>query len=285
MRFGCCMGLATFVPPSTEKNFWLKKSLSWEEKLDMIPSIMVALERNGFDFVEAEVSLLSPEGDFGKFKAFKGKIRSFSIKPEVFSAFIPPGLKVVGPRVEKMRLRRYLAQSIPRVAEVGGNVIIWGSGSSRSYPENYHPQEAYKQIEDFIHLAADYAVDCGVCLAIEPMNRGESNTINSLKEAITLAEKVNRREVQVMVDYYHLMMEREELSSIEASAEGRIIHVHLSDTDRKCPGDGNFPFIPFVDSLKRIKYGGRISLECNFQEFERESGMGLEFMRGIWGQA
>jgi len=81
VRFGCCMGLATFVPPSTEKNFWLKKSLSWEEKLDMIPSIMVALERNGFDFVEAEVSLLSPEGDFRKFKAFKEKIRSFPLSP------------------------------------------------------------------------------------------------------------------------------------------------------------------------------------------------------------
>lgn len=278
------MGLATFVPPSTEKSSWRKKSLSWEEKLDMIPSIMETLERNGFDFIEAEVSLLSPEGSFRKFKAFKEKIRSFSIKPEVFSAFIPPGLKIVGPRVEKVRLRRYLAQSIPRVVEMGGKVIIWGSGSSRSYPENYSPQDAYKQIEDFIHLAADYASEYEVYIAIEPMNRGESNTINSLKEALTLAEKVNRREVQVMVDYYHLMMEREELSSIEASKE-RIIHVHLSDSDRKCPGDGDFPFIPFVESLKRIKYGGPISLECNFEEFERESRRGLEFMRGIWGQA
>lgn len=284
MRFGCCMGLATFVPPSTQNSSRPKKALPLEEKLDMIPSIMGSLESNGFDFVEAEVSLLSPEGNFRNFKAFKEKIRSFSIKPEVFSAFIPPGLKVVGPRVDNMRLRRYLAQSIPRVAEVGGKVIIWGSGSSRSYPENYPSEDAYKQIEEFLHLAADFARECEVSLAIEHMNKGESNTINSLKEALTLADKINLREVRVMVDYYHLMLEKEELGSIAAS-EGRIIHVHLSDSDRKCPGDGDFPFITFVESLKRIKYGGRISLECDFGEFEGESGRGLEFMKDIWGQA
>lgn len=281
ISFGCCMGLATFVPLSNGKSSHLQTALSWEEKLDIVPSIMEALERNGFDFVEAEVALLSPEGSLQNFKTFKKKIQSFSIKPEVFSAFIPPDLKVVGPHVDKMRMKRYLGESIPRVAEVGGKVIIWGSGASRTYPENYPFKNAYKQIEDFIHLAVDYAREYQVCLAIEHMNRWESNTINSLKEAIILAEKVDMPEVQVMVDYYHLMMEEEELSGIYLS-RGKVIHVHLSDSDRKRPGGGTFPFIPFIKSLKQIKYGGRISLECNFQEFETESKRGLEFVRDIW---
>jgi sugar phosphate isomerase/epimerase len=274
------MGLATFLIPSTSRGLLLK-SLSLKEKLERIPSIMDTLKKNGFDFVEAEVSLLSPEGNSEDFKAFKEKMSSFSIKPEVFSAFIPPDLKVVGPQVERGRLKRYLAQSISKTAEIGGKVIIWGSGSSRNYPEGFSREEAYKQIEEFLYCAADFAKENEIHLGIEHMNRGESNTINSLKEAFTLAKKVNRKEVQLMLDFEHFMLGKEEISTIE-SHKGRILHVHLSDRDRKCPGDGDYPFSSLFKTLKKMDYPERISLECNFQEFGKESKRGLDFIKTLW---
>jgi len=280
MRFGCCMGLATFVIPSTSRGFQLN-SLSLREKLERIPVVMGVLEKNGFDFVEAEVSLVAPEGVLEDFRSFKKKMSSYSIKPEVFSAFIPPDLKVVGPEVEKERLMRYLAQSFYRVQEVGGKVIIWGSGSSRSYPIHYPQAEASKQIEEFLYWAADLARETGIHLAIEPMNKGESNMINSLKESLTFVNKTNRQEIKGMVDFYHMMMEKEKLAMIE-SCRGKIIHVHLSDRDRKCPGDGDYPFYDLFNMIKKIDYQSRISLECNFQDFALESKRGLEFVKGVW---
>jgi len=280
MKFGCCMGLATFVIPSTSRGFQLK-SLSLREKLGKIPAVMEALEKNGFDFVEAEVSLVAPEGALEDFKSFKKRMSSYSIKPEVFSAFVPPDLKVVGPGVEKERLKRYLALSFYRAREVGGEVIIWGSGSSRSYPVHYPQAEASKQIEEFLNWAADLARESGIHLAIEPMNKGESNMINSLQEALTFVNKMNRQEIKVMVDFYHMMMEKEKLTIVE-SCKGKIIHVHLSDKDRRCPGDGDYPFYDLFKMMKNIDYQSRISLECNFQDFARESKRGLEFVKGIW---
>jgi len=273
------MGLATFLNPSTSRSSLLK-SLSLQEKLNEIPSMMEALEKNGFDFVEGEVFLLSPEGNSDDFKAFKEKIGSFSIKPEVFSAFIPPDLKVVGPNVDKVRLKRYLARSIPRAKEVGGKVIIWGSGISRSYPEGFSREEAYEQMEEFLHSAADSAKENEMHLGIEHINRGESNTINSLKEAFTLAKRVNRKEVQLMLDFEHFMLEKEEISTLE-SCKGRIIHVHLSDRDRKCPGDGDYPFSSLFKTLKKINYQERISLECNLQELGTESKRGLDYIKSL----
>jgi D-psicose/D-tagatose/L-ribulose 3-epimerase len=277
------MGLATFLAPSTSKGF-LIESLPLQDRLERIPSMMDAFEKNGFDFVEAEVALLSPEGNPQDFETFKKKVRPFSIKPEVFSAFIPPDLKVVGPQVDETRLKRYLEVSISRVAEVGGKVIIWGSGSSRTYPKNYLLENAYKQIEGFLHLASGFARENGIYLAIEHMNKGASNTINSLKEALVLREKVNLEEIQVMLDFDHLMLEEEEFSSIEACQE-RVIHVHISDRDRRCPGDGDYPFDSLFKTLKRIDYQGRISLECNFQQIENESKRGLSFVKRIWEKA
>lgn len=280
MRFGCCLGLATFLMPSTPREVLLKP-LSHKEKLEILPSMMVALEKNGFDFAEAEVSLLSPEGMPEDFKAFKEKMRPFSIKPEVFSAFIPPDLKVVGPYVDKVRLKRYLAQSISKTAEIGGKVIIWGSGSSRCYPEGFPRKEAYKQIEEFLHCAADFARENEIYLAIEHMTKNDTNTINSLKEAFSLANKVNRKEIQLMLDFDHFMIEKEEIAILEEIG-GDIIHVHISDRHRKCPGDGDYPFHSLFKTLKKIDYQERISLECNFQELERESKKGLDYIKSLW---
>jgi D-psicose/D-tagatose/L-ribulose 3-epimerase len=282
MRFGCCMGLATFLKPSTSRGILLK-SLTFQEKLARVPVIMEALEKNGFDFVEAEVSLVSPEGDFEDFKSFKKEILPYSLKPEVFSAFIPPDLKVVGPKLEEKRLRRYLSESFHRVCDVGGKVIIWGSGSSRSYPNHYPKEDAYKQIEEFLHWATDFGAKNEIQLAIEPMNKGESNTINSLKEALTFADKINRQEIGVMLDLEHLMMEKEDLTVLE-SCRGKIFHVHISDRDRKCPGDGDYPFNSLFRKLKKIGYKERISLECNFQDFRVESKKGLDFIEDAWGK-
>lgn len=283
MRFGCCMGLATFLVPSTSRGILLK-SLTFQEKLAKIPVIMEALEKNGFEFVEAEVSLLSPEGNQEEFTLFKEKISPFYIKPEVFSAFIPPELKIVGPSVDRKRLERYLESSISKVAEVGGKVIIWGSGTSRSFPTHYPPEIAYKQIEEFLFWAAEFARKNGITLAIEHMNKRESNTINSLREALALREKVNREEIQVMLDFDHLMAENEDFSSIE-KCQGKIIHIHVSDRGRRCPGDGDYPFIYLFKILKKIRFQERISLECSFQEIEKQSKQGLTLLRKIWEQA
>jgi sugar phosphate isomerase/epimerase len=274
------MGLATFVPP-TFRGALRGTPLSFQEKLNGVPHLMEVLERNGFDFVEAEVSLLSPEGDPDDFKRFREKMNLFSIKPEVFSAFIPPDLKVVGPAVDEKRLKRYLTVSMHRVADLGGKIIIWGSGGSRSYPVDYSREDAFQQVEEFLGWAADFAEADGIRLAIEPMNKRESNMINSLEEGMDLVNRINRREIRVMLDYHHFMMEERELSNIEA-CRGRMIHVHISDSDRTCPGDGRYSFNALFKMLKQIDYRGRISFECNFREYEIESKRALAFTREIW---
>jgi sugar phosphate isomerase/epimerase len=280
MRFGCCLGLATFLTPTTPREFLLK-TLSHKQKLEILPSMMAALERNGFDFAEAEVSLLLPEGVPEDFKAFEEKMRPFSIKPEVFSAFIPPDLKVVGPHVDKVRLKRYLEQSISKTAEAGGKVIIWGSGSSRTYPANFSREEAYMQIEEFLNCAADFARENRIYMAIEHMTRNDTNTINSLKEAFALANKISRKEIKLMLDFDHFMTEKEEIGILEEIGRD-IVHVHISDRQRKCPGDGDYPFHSLFNMLKRIGYQESISLECNFQDFERESKRGLDYIKSSW---
>ena len=48
--------------------------------------------------------------------------------------------------------------------------------------------------------------------AIEPLNRQESNIVNSVAEGLALMRRVKRDEVQILADYYHMALESEDLS-------------------------------------------------------------------------
>jgi len=275
MRFGCCVG-TSFLPQQE-----VSSGVSEGSLVDGLRSRREILERNGFDYVEAEVGLVAPLKDGGNRRACHELLKVFPLKAEVFSAFVPPGLAVVGPRVNRSAIRRFLELSTSRVADAGGQIIIWGSGKSRSRPADFPEDDASRQIEEFLQQAADFARANGILIAIEPLNREESNTINRLGEALRFVDKVNREEVKVMADLFHLMQEREPFTILEDASQ-HLVHVHVSDNRRLCPGKADYPLPAFIQTLKKTGYDRRISMECVFRDFARETREGLDLLRALW---
>ncbi|MGP4039272.1 sugar phosphate isomerase/epimerase family protein [Gracilibacillus sp. D59] len=234
----------------------------------------------GFDFLECTVVSLVPENDMD-YEKIREKYQASHLPIEVCNVFLPGHLKVTGNDVDETAIETYLSKAIPRVREIGADTIVFGSGGARSYPEHFSKTEAEKQVIRFLEMAAKHAEKHRVTIVIEPLNKKESNLINSVPEAVELAEKVDHPSIQVLADFYHMDEEREPLSHITDTGS-LLSHIHVADTDRLAPGTGTYPYETFVNYLKEINYFHRISVECEWRDFEDEAVRSYKFLNNYF---
>ncbi|MBC7235906.1 MAG: sugar phosphate isomerase/epimerase [Chloroflexi bacterium] len=238
----------------------------------------------GYDYVELAVSsALNPLQDDTAFADQMARLEALPLPVKAFNVFAPAQLKFVGPQVDWHQIDIYLQRATQRAAALGGEVIVVGSGGSRSVPEGFNRDRAWGQLIRFLNLAADHAGKRGLTIAIEPLNKQETNIINSYREAVRLAQDVHRREVKVLADIYHFQMEGEPLEDIREGAEW-LAHVHLADSGRRHPGSGEYPLRELFALLRDIGYRGRASVECRWgDDFRAESAASLRFLRDLLG--
>ena len=283
MKLSCCAGLASFVPQTVDAK-QLDTGSAYRAKLEKAPATLKTLSEAGCDFFEFGVGMLCPESPKSLFEGFKDVLSSYSLRADCFNSFIPADLKVTGPNVDKDRLDNYLANATERAAELGGEIIVFGSGGARHVPEGFSHKRAHDQILEFLDAAANYAGQHGLVIAIEPLNRAETNMINSIAEAVRFADELMQPEVQVLVDFYHQMLEGEAFDEIVRAGE-RIVHVHVADTDRLYPGSGEYDYQRFAESLADAGYNKRVSVECNFRDFDAEVPQSIQFLQEVFNAA
>ena len=280
MKLSCCAGLASFVPQTVDAK-QLDTGAAYKAKLEKAPATLKTLSDAGCDFFEFGVGMLCPESPKFLFEGFKDLVADYPLRAECFNSFIPADLKVTGPDVDTVRLDNYLVNATERAAELGGEIIVFGSGGARGVPEGFSRKRAHGQILEFLEAAANYAGEHGLVIAIEPLNRSETNVINSIAEAVQFADELGRPEVQVLVDFYHQMLEDETFDEIVRAGE-RIVHVHVADTDRLYPGSGKYDYGRFAKSLADAGYNKRVSVECNFRDFDQEVPQSIQFLHEVF---
>ena len=84
----------------------------------------------------------------------------------------------------------------------------------------------------------------GVRLAIEPLNRYESDVVNTAAEGLALIHEVGHSHLGLLLDTFHMNIEEPTYAgSIEQGmASGRLWHFHLGDSNRLPAGQGHIPF-------------------------------------------
>lgn len=239
------------------------------------------LQDAGYDFIECTVVSLIPEESDEKFAEVLKKYQESNLPVEAFNVLLPGDLKVTGEAVDEERIERYMKKALHRVKQIGADIVVFGSGAARSFSEEFPREKAKDQIIRFLHIAADYAEPLGITIVIEPLNKKESNIINSVPEAVEFAEKVNRKPIQVLADFYHMDEENEPLGNI-VSSKKHLKHIHVADTGRFSPGTGNYPYEEFVNQVKQAGYNGRISIECSCNDFEKEVKSARKYLEKVF---
>lgn len=107
----------------------------------------------------------------------------------------------------------------------------------------------------------EHANDLGTTLLYEPINRYETNLINTLGDAVTLLAGLQTRNVKILADLYHMNIEEVNLADSIRGAGPHIGHVHFADSNRRAAGMGHTDFAPVISALKEVGYAGYLSAE------------------------
>jgi sugar phosphate isomerase/epimerase len=118
--------------------------------------------------------------------------------------------------------------------------------------------------------------------AIEPINRYETNLVNTVQAGLALLEKVDKKNVGLLLDTFHMNIE--EVSIIESirAAKDRLFHFHVADSNRWYPGAGHVDFGTALDTLKEIGYSGFVSAEIlPLPDSDLAAKHAIEYLRAL----
>jgi D-psicose/D-tagatose/L-ribulose 3-epimerase len=107
----------------------------------------------------------------------------------------------------------------------------------------------------------DYAADKGITVSLEVVNRYETNIMNTGLEGLAFLDQVNRPNVLLHLDTYHMNIEEDGMEKSVFAAGDRLGFVHIGESHRGYLGTGNVDFDTFFAALKKINYQGPITFE------------------------
>ena len=251
-------------------------------KIDELPLV----EKAGFDYIEPTVATVLPDKPDQDFEPVARAVAASRIKAEAFNVFVPGTIKITGPAASLDTLRKYVSVVAPRVARLGGRVIVFGSGGARRVPDGFPMAKAMDQLAAFLDAIAPIAATAKITIAIEPLHKGECNIINLVKEGLELATRVNKPAVRALADLFHIGQEKEPYKNVAATG-AMLAHVHIAHPiSRMCPlpGDG-CDYKLFFRAIKEAGYNGRISIESAWQDQWKQAPISLDYLRTEWEKA
>ncbi|MGJ4860637.1 sugar phosphate isomerase/epimerase family protein [Labrys sp. KB_33_2] len=109
--------------------------------------------------------------------------------------------------------------------------------------------------------AGDHAARLGVTLAVEPLNRFESDVLCTTQQAMELLHAIDHVAVRLMLDTFHMHMEEASISEAIRLAGSLLVHFQANENHRGFPGTGATDWVDVCRALHDIDYSGPISLE------------------------
>jgi len=168
-------------------------------------------------------------------------------------SFSDPDKKIRKMAVERIKDQIVFASHFNAIVIIG---LIRGK-----IEENVNRAEAEKWTIDCLKECTEFAQEYNIRLTLEPVNRYESNFINTLDEGIKFIKRVGAPNLGILADTFHMNIEEISIYDSIIKAKNYITHVHFADSNRWAPGCGHLDFAKIVQTLKKIDYQGYVSAE------------------------
>ena len=243
------------------------------------PDRFEAAQAAGFDYVETNASKVAALTD-EEFMKLAAQVALLRIPVAASMSFIPGSIKLTGPEVDPARQLAYVSTTLARLKRLGVKVVVFGSGGARRVPDGFSREEAFNQLVDFCRRVAPVARDNGITIVVEPLRKQETNIINTAREGLALVKAVDRPEIKLLVDYYHLAEEGESPDVI-AEAGSLLAHTHIAN-----PNGRVYPlsldesaYGGFFSNLCKIGYSARMSVEASTKDFPADAPRSLALLR------
>jgi RpiB/LacA/LacB family sugar-phosphate isomerase len=200
------------------------------------------------------------------------------LQPEILAADLSEyGLRVSAIATGRMCLEDALCLSNPSTAVLAqvkdrlfslialagslkASVIIGGVRGKLGGTLSEQKEQRLKAVSILRDCAA-LASDSGVAICLEPLNRYETNFVNTAQDGLALIDEIDSPSMKLLLDTFHLNIEEADMFAAVLSAGPKLGYVHLADNNRLAPGQGSINFARLLRVLRSVGYSGYLSAE------------------------
>lgn len=176
----------------------------------------------------------------------------------------PPDLYVNHPDAKiREETEAYLKELVGMCAELGGEVLVFGSPKQRSILDGWSSRKSWKWAIEVFRRVADAAAKQGVYFLIEPLPAKETNFIMSLDDGLDVIREVNHEHFRLHLDVKAMAADpvRSVADTLRAEGGKYLYHLHANDPNLRGPGFGEQEYVSVFQALNEIRYDRWFSVE------------------------
>ena len=173
------------------------------------------------------------------------------------------------------RLRQAMANAVDLMAP---QVIFVPHYGPTSLPD-LTPHRSANELESelmiwLLRTVSDLAYALGVTLSMQPINRYESQFMNTCAQARRyLAEIKDHPHVRIAASLFDMALEEADyLASLKEMGE-RCSYLQISDSNDRLPGQGLIDYGALADTLRSMNYDGWLTLRCQHNPEDPEASL------------
>ena len=114
-----------------------------------------------------------------------------------------------------------------------------------------------KNLKEVCRLAGD----CGCQIGLEPVNRYETDFINTCDQSLEMIHDVDSPALKLHLDSFHMNIEEKDSAAATRRAGRHLGHFHACGSDRGTPGNDHIDWKPIAAALKAVNYQGDAVIE------------------------
>jgi D-psicose/D-tagatose/L-ribulose 3-epimerase len=119
----------------------------------------------------------------------------------------------------------------------------------------------WKAVVKNLKALSKYAEDRGRTICLEPLNRFETDFINTCDQGLNMIKDVDSKALKLHLDTFHMNIEEKNQAKAIKKAGKHLGHFHACGSDRGTPGNDHIDWKPIVAALKSIRYTGDVVIE------------------------
>jgi len=165
-----------------------------------------------------------------------------------------------GDKAKRAKAIEYINDSLTLVSELGGQIFTLVPSEVGKVVAHDTPEVEWAWAVEGLKRIADHARSCSVRIALEPLNRFETNFLNRHDQALCLAEHVGE-DVGVCLDAFHINIEESDPMQAIRNTGEKLFNFHIADNNRRAPGEGTYDWAELLSTLHEVNYDGFLTTE------------------------
>jgi D-psicose/D-tagatose/L-ribulose 3-epimerase len=179
-------------------------------------------------------------------------------------ACMGPGRDFRGTAEEQATAMTYCKALVDQAAIMGCPRLIGPIYSVVGKADAVEPEQQkveFALVVKNLKVLAAFAATRDITLCIEPLNRFETDFLNTTDKGLALIKAVGAKNVVLHLDTFHMNIEEKNQAAAILKAGKHLGHFHACGSDRGTPGGDHIDWKPIVAALKKIGYQGDVVIE------------------------